>query len=309
MLDERRDDVEDFLRVRHYSHGCARVFSPDRWCVTGDAGAFLDPLFSPGSDFIGISNSFITDLIVTDLGGEPVADRAEFSNDFYLRYFEAWLSHYQDLYPLFNNLLATTLMFGWYRMTYFGVSTLLFYEGKLCDPTFLAKVKDEMDRFIRLVPVVEQLIRDWHPLERASAGGVLIRPVEVAAMRQVMGDLIASREQGGARVRRREARRRPSPIVCGCSRRWRSCSSPRRGAVARSELPDDARVDPYAISLQPDRWEADGVFNGDGLTVAEARERTEGLTDALEALRAGRGAPVGGPPGGPPAAPAAGPPA
>ena len=77
------------------------------------------------------------------------------------------------------------------------MSTLLFYEGKLCDPTFLAKVKDEMDRFIRLVPVVEQLIRDWHPLERASADGVLIRPVEVAAMRQVMGDLIASREQGG----------------------------------------------------------------------------------------------------------------
>ena len=43
------------------------------------------------------------------------------------------------------------------------------------------------------------------------------------------------------------------------------------------------------------------MFNGDGLTVAEARERTEGLTDALEALRAGRGAPVGGPPGGGPA--------
>jgi 2-polyprenyl-6-methoxyphenol hydroxylase-like FAD-dependent oxidoreductase len=303
-LDERRDDVEDFLRVRHYSHGCKRVFSPDRWCVTGDAGAFLDPLFSPGSDFIGISNSFITDLIVTDLNGETVDERAEFSNDFYLRYFKAWLSHWQDVYPLFNNLLATTLMFGWYRMTYFGVSVLLFYEGKLCDPTFLAKVKDDMDRFIRLVPVVEQLIRDWHPLERASADGVLIRPVEVAAMRHVMGGLIESREQGGNafddetlattvadRVRMLEA----VAVVFFAE------------AVAQlpdQELPADARIDPYAISLQPDRWEADRVFGGEGLTVDEARQRTEGLTDALEALRAGQGAPVGGPPGaGPPGGP------
>ena len=27
----RPDDVEDFLKIEHYSHGTERMFSPDRW--------------------------------------------------------------------------------------------------------------------------------------------------------------------------------------------------------------------------------------------------------------------------------------
>ena len=60
--------------MRALLHGTKRIFSPERWCLTGDAGAFLDPLFSPGSDFIGICNSLITDLVTPDLDGED--DRA-----------------------------------------------------------------------------------------------------------------------------------------------------------------------------------------------------------------------------------------
>ena len=35
---------------------CERVYSPQRWALTGEAGAFADPLYSPGSDFIGLGN-------------------------------------------------------------------------------------------------------------------------------------------------------------------------------------------------------------------------------------------------------------
>jgi len=34
--------------------------------LTGEAGAFLDPFYSPGSDYIAMANTFITDLIVRD---------------------------------------------------------------------------------------------------------------------------------------------------------------------------------------------------------------------------------------------------
>jgi hypothetical protein len=52
----RRDQVEDFLKVRHFSYGCKQEFSgSDRWCLVGEAGAFLDPFYSPGSDYIAIS--------------------------------------------------------------------------------------------------------------------------------------------------------------------------------------------------------------------------------------------------------------
>jgi hypothetical protein len=44
---------------------------------------------------------------------------------------------------------------------------------------------------------------------------------------------------------------------------------------------EDTKINPYAISLDPDRWEADGLFDGSGMTVAEARESPAGGMEKL----------------------------
>ena len=56
-------------RVEDYAYQVERVYSPQRWCLTGDAGAFTDPFYSPGSDFIALGNTCITDLVVRDPPG------------------------------------------------------------------------------------------------------------------------------------------------------------------------------------------------------------------------------------------------
>ena len=35
---------------------------------------------------------------------------------------------------------------------------------------------------------------------------------------------------------------------------------------------EDTKINPYVVSLDPDRWEKDGLFSDDGLTLAEARQ-------------------------------------
>jgi hypothetical protein len=35
---------------------------------------------------------------------------------------------------------------------------------------------------------------------------------------------------------------------------------------------EDRKINPYAVSLDPERWEEDGLFSGQGLTLAEARQ-------------------------------------
>ena len=35
---------------------------------------------------------------------------------------------------------------------------------------------------------------------------------------------------------------------------------------------EDQKINPSAISLDPSRWAADGLFDGSGMTIAEARE-------------------------------------
>ena len=76
-MHERRGRRRDFLKVEDFAHGCQRVYSPDRWAITGEAGVFLDPLYSPGSDYITIANTYVTDLIKRDLDGEDVSQLAE----------------------------------------------------------------------------------------------------------------------------------------------------------------------------------------------------------------------------------------
>ena len=53
-----REYLQDFRAIKHYSVECKQVFSAQRWGITGEAGFFHDPFYSPGSDFIAISNTF-----------------------------------------------------------------------------------------------------------------------------------------------------------------------------------------------------------------------------------------------------------
>ena len=48
-LEPLRDRVMDFAFLRRFSHGCRQVFLQNRVALTGEAGLFLDPFYSPGS--------------------------------------------------------------------------------------------------------------------------------------------------------------------------------------------------------------------------------------------------------------------
>ena len=44
-------------------------------------------------------------------------------------------------------------------------------------------------------------------------------------------------------------------------------------STAGTELDLEAPINPYAISLDPKRWEADGLFDGSGCSPAEVADR------------------------------------
>ncbi len=70
-LAERLEEVPflDFHCLRDYAHLSSRVFSEDGWACVGEAGVFVDPLYSPGSDLIALANTFTTRLVLDDLDG------------------------------------------------------------------------------------------------------------------------------------------------------------------------------------------------------------------------------------------------
>jgi len=83
-LDEHDVPFADFRRLDGYSYGSARCFSADRWACVGEAGLFVDPLYSPGSDFIGLSNCLTAELIREDAAtGAPDPERVALYDELY----------------------------------------------------------------------------------------------------------------------------------------------------------------------------------------------------------------------------------
>ena len=112
-IEERPQDIEDFLRVKDFAYGVKQMFSTDRWALVGEAGAFADPFYSPGSDFIGYSNTFTADLVTRDLNGEQIGERADYYNDLYQRLFAHVISRYRDSYPVFGNAWVMCGLLTW----------------------------------------------------------------------------------------------------------------------------------------------------------------------------------------------------
>jgi flavin-dependent dehydrogenase len=160
-LQPQRHTLQDFAFFRKFSYGCKQVFSGRRWALTGEAGLFLDPFYSPGSDFIGISNTFITDLIARDQAGQAVDAHAAIYDQMYHSFYDSTLAMYQDQYPLFGQpeVLPTKVL--WDYSYYWGVLCPLFIQQRLTDLRMLSSLREELACCQRLNLAVQRLLRDW----------------------------------------------------------------------------------------------------------------------------------------------------
>lgn len=102
-----RAELLDVLAYKQLSYGTKQFFGgADRWFMTGEAAAFSDPFYSPGSDFIALENDFITDMISRDHAGESreaIADRSHTYDQFMQFRFQATMLLYRDLYPVLGS--------------------------------------------------------------------------------------------------------------------------------------------------------------------------------------------------------------
>ncbi len=153
--------LQDFLFLRHFSYGCKQVFSGDRWALTGDAGLFLDPFYSPGSDFIAISNTYICDMVGRDRAGTPFAPYAPIYQQVYQSFYENTLTLYQDQYPLFGDAQVMPVKVVWDYTYYWALLAPLFFGERLTDIAMLGRLRPEFQRGSELNLAMQALLRDW----------------------------------------------------------------------------------------------------------------------------------------------------
>jgi flavin-dependent dehydrogenase len=265
-IDGREEQIEDFLCVQNFSYGCKQTFSgSDRWVLVGESGAFLDPFYSPGSDFIAMANTFATDLITRSLDGEDVTERAKAHDDLYRSAYRTHLTFYEKQYEFWHNAAVMNVKIGANNILYWGANGLLFFHRKLTDLEFMAKARPYVDRIWALNRRLEPMYREWNALESREWRRAMVPSSGFPAMFDRHMDLIAGFDDEALLARLIDN----TELMEG----YTVLAFHRAASALPGGAPDeDQKINPYAVSLDPDRWEADGLFNGEGISVAEARQ-------------------------------------
>jgi flavin-dependent dehydrogenase len=270
-VEPRRDDVLDFLRIENFSYASKQPFSKDRWCLVGEAFGFIDALYSPGSDFIGFTNTFSGEIIKKDLDGEKYEEAVDFYNDFYFKLFDPTLKLYKDNYQFFGNPQVMIAKVVFDSMFYFALLGSPFVHGRM---TKMEDIEQLLELFTPIIPlsgVMQQLFKDWHALDQTEWEGVSVLSQQFAPYRRGQEEIGLPAD--GDLLLQRSAEKLP---IIRALAVWIFF----KAAKNLPEQPDEERpINPMAISLHPERWEQDGLYSDDGITLAQAKEMLAGIEE------------------------------
>jgi flavin-dependent dehydrogenase len=277
-IDGRRDQIEDFHGIEDFAYSCERVFSPERWSLVGVSGCFADPFYSPGSDFIAQGNTFTTEFVTRDLNGEDARTLRRLIlqlNAQYLATFEtAVRGTYVDHYQLFGNAEVMSAKLLWEFASYWAIAALPFIQQKLHDPDFGKETQAEVRRIIGPGGRLEQMFRHWHALGQLEWRDAFISHRSCPAFWQFHLDLHESFDDEALKEKFAENAEvlRAFAVVLF------------HKAVERLDgqsIDADQKINPDAIGLDPDKWEKDGLFDDEGLSLNEARAAVPGIENML----------------------------
>jgi flavin-dependent dehydrogenase len=172
VLAAKPDALMDFAYFKDFSYGCKQNFSADRWALTGEAGWFLDPFYSPGSDFIAIGNTLITDLVATERRGDALRAPALFYGELFRSFYESTLTLYQGQYQLFGNERVMPVKVLWDYTYYWGVLCQLFFQNRLTDRRMIGALVKPLRQARALNARIQDTLRAWGERSGPSSGRV-----------------------------------------------------------------------------------------------------------------------------------------
>jgi flavin-dependent dehydrogenase len=203
-IQSKRHLLQDFCFLRNFSYGCKQVFSADRWALTGEAGVFLDPFYSPGSDFIAIGNTYITDLIARDREGEAIGGRAHIYQQLYFSFYESTLSLYTNQYAMFGDPQVMPVKVIWDYTYYWGVLCQLFFQQRLTDITSIGRLSDELNHCRALNFAMQDFMREWSRLSSKRNDMVMLDQASLPWFAELNRGLRDSLDEEGFRARIKE---------------------------------------------------------------------------------------------------------
>ena len=168
-LAQEKHALQDFMFLRDFSYGCAQVFSEQRWAITGEAGFFLDPFYSPGTDFIAIANTYICDLVERDIGNQPLAARAQIYQQLFSSFYDNTLPLYEGQYSLFGDSQVMPVKVIWDYTYYWALLAPIFFAQRLTDVAALSRLRDSFAQAREVNLRMQAFFANWGRCNQARS--------------------------------------------------------------------------------------------------------------------------------------------
>lgn len=169
IFKKQQEKALDFKVMKNFAYDSKQFYSVDRWAVTGEAGAFMDPFYSPGSDFIGLGNSWVSDLINRDFKGEDIQLRTMIFELTHKELLKGWISLYQNMYSVFGNTQIMLMKIVWDWASYWAIPCVLFMNKGYVNVNVMKQYSANQNsigqRFALLNEKMQKLFRDWDQFE------------------------------------------------------------------------------------------------------------------------------------------------
>ncbi|RZO60574.1 MAG: NAD(P)/FAD-dependent oxidoreductase [Sandaracinaceae bacterium] len=155
-------EVADFRCLKDYSYTSTRCLSADRWAAVGEAGLFVDPFYSPGSDFIALANVHTGELIRRELAGEDIRAHAEFVDWFYRRLAAISTETYSHAAKVYGQPRVMAAKIYWDNFNYWAFVCQYFFQGLWAlDLEGQRRFVDVAQRFASLNLRAQRLFAAW----------------------------------------------------------------------------------------------------------------------------------------------------
>ncbi|WP_013334619.1 NAD(P)/FAD-dependent oxidoreductase [Gloeothece verrucosa] len=250
---------KDFMKIPKYSHSSHQVFSQNRWACVGEAAAFVDPLFSPGFDLIFLANSLTTELIKLDLNNKLSQRTVDHANVFYIDTIDQLNLVYENIYALIGKKPITfALQSVWGALVSWSTLSTVSLNSVILDPDRMAKFQPVLAEIYSLAHRVQQLLNDWSD---NSSNRLKFEYFDY------LGELPFVDEMRSLHVKFNKT---DQELINGCKDSLKLLEELAQVIfllAVEDTMPEKLQnfsqpiwLNAWGISLNPDQWEQDGLF-------------------------------------------------
>ena len=249
----------DFKCFKNCSYGSNQTFSSDRWACVGEAGVFLDPLYSYGLDFIALSNCITVELITREFNDQLSQKDVDDFNNFYLTLANNLMQLFNGSYHVFDKPHVMMAKLYWDTGFYWGFFAPLSFFQVYKNPDLLSRMEC-MKNTLALNIRMQQMFKDWGRMNSTTMVPDFTKyPHLYSYLSRAHVELSRNKSQQRALKDIEKNCRMLEDVARVWFLRAVEATMPERfGAVKQH-----GRLNPYAISLDPSRWEEDGLFDSE----------------------------------------------